>query len=598
MAGGTIELSGGGIMYGRIVWNSEPNVSTNQSRVNASLQVRKSSQYTGTTGTFSGSLSIGGSSDSGSYYGKVESDWCEVVFYAVDVSHKSDGKGSVNISGSVSGPSGTSLAGKTASGGETVTLDQIPRQAALTGAENFTDEGIPKITYSNPAGDNAGALRAYIQSKDGKTTLVSYRDIPKTESAYTFQLSAAERSALRNATPDAKTLAVKYVLECTIGTETYYDSTEKTMSILGGEPVFKPVITDESAVSELTGDAGKLVRYVSNAKVVSGAAAVKGARLVSQKIKNGSKTVEGGSGSFPAVESGEFAFEAEDSRGNTASSIVKKDIVEYVRLTCNIGQNAPDTDGNFTFALSGSYFASSFGKVSNTLTVEYRYKIEGGSYTGWILMEPRVSGDSYQASADFAGLDYQTLYIFQARATDRIGTVYTEETPIKSTPVFDWGEDDFNVNGHFSVQRDADVKGNMTVGGSLDISGGLTVKGKTYCPFPLGYLYHSSKPKSPAEIYGGTWERQEDVFILAGGSKFPPGSTGGAAAVTLGVEHIPPHKHWGVRRLNSDGGGQSQSTGTSASDKASSGWTDSTGGGQAHNNMPPYKAFYAWERIG
>lgn len=597
MAGGTIALSGGGIMYGQIVWNSTPNIATNKSRVNASLQVRKSSQYTGTTGTFHGELSIGGNSESDSHYGTVASDWVEVVFLSFDVSHRDDGSGSVSISGSVSGPSGTSLAGKTASGGQTVALDPIPRQASLTGAENFTDEGNPAITYKNKAGNSVSALQACIASEDGSTVYAPYRNIPKTEESYTFQLTEAERNAIRNAIPDDNSMAVSFTLKCTIGADTTYSTVKKTVSIINASPVIAASVVNDAATSSLTGDANKLIRYVSNVQVSSGARSVKGARLTDQQMQNGSRIIQSGSGTFPAVESGEFTFSAEDSRGNTASASIKKSIVEYVRLTCNIGTNAPDTDGNFVFSLSGSYFSGSFGRVSNTLTVEYRFKIGDGAYCNWIAMTPRISGNGYTAEAEFTGLDYQTLYTFQARATDRIGTVSTEETPIKSTPVFDWGEHDFNINGDLTVQMNALFNGVLRVLGGLDVSGGLTVDGRPFNPYEPGSVYISSKSTSPAEIYGGSWVRHKDIFILAAGDKFQAGTSGGEETVALLESHLPPHKHWGVRRLNSDGSGQHQSTGTSASDKASSGYTDSAGGGQPHNNMPPYKAFYVWERI-
>lgn len=141
-------------MYGRIVWTAEADIASNSSRVEASLQVRKSSAYTGTTGTFSGSVSVDGRSENGSYYGTVASDWVEVATCSTSVYHNDDGTGSIRIEGSVTGPGGTSLAGKTASGGGTTMLDPIPREACITSAENFTDDGNPTIYYQNQAISN------------------------------------------------------------------------------------------------------------------------------------------------------------------------------------------------------------------------------------------------------------------------------------------------------------------------------------------------------------------------------------------------------------------------------------------------------------
>jgi hypothetical protein len=39
------------------------------------------------------------------------------------------------------------------------------------------------------------------------------------------------------------------------------------------------------------------------------------------------------------------------------------------------------------------------------------------------------------------------------------------------------------------------------------------------------------------------------------------------------------------------------STGVSANDSSTNYYTDYEGGGQPHNNMPPYITKYCWERI-
>ena len=67
-------------------------------------------------------------------------------------------------------------------------LDRIPRQADITSAPDFNDEQNPTIGYSNPAGNSVNSLQACI-SLTGASADVSYRDIPKTGSSYTFNLT-------------------------------------------------------------------------------------------------------------------------------------------------------------------------------------------------------------------------------------------------------------------------------------------------------------------------------------------------------------------------------------------------------------------------
>lgn len=44
---------------------------------------------------------------------------------------------------------------------------------------------------------------------------------------------------------------------------------------------------------------------------------------------------------------------------------------------------------------------------------------------------------------------------------------------------------------------------------------------------PVGSLYISENATSPAELYGGTWERIEGKFIMGASDTYQAGSTGG-----------------------------------------------------------------------
>lgn len=61
-------------------------------------------------------------------------------------------------------------------------------------------------------------------------------------------------------------------------------------------------------------------------------------------------------------------------------------------------------------------------------------------------------------------------------------------------------------------------------------SGNETVK-RVY---PVGSIYMSSNSTSPASLFGGSWEKIQDKFLLAAGSTYAAGSTGGSSM----------HKHW------------------------------------------------------
>jgi hypothetical protein len=127
--------------------------------------------------------------------------------------------------------------------------------------------------------------------------------------------------------------------------------------------------------------------------------------------------------------------------------------------------------------------------------------------------------------------------------------------------------------------------------------------------FPVGSIYMSVNNVNPSTIFGGTWEQIEDRFLLASGSTYGAGTTGGAATVTLTTNQIPSHSHNFGRYVPSSGaawhGDDSNTLSGTAHTKvyanrgniSSITGTQSTGGGQAHNNMPPYLAVYVWKRV-
>ena len=98
MANGTITLtktgsSNSGTLYGQIIWSADINgTEKNSSTVTASVQLKRQAGYT-TTGTWKGSLSLGGSTKSISWYGSISSSWVTVATLTATINHDSDGTG-------------------------------------------------------------------------------------------------------------------------------------------------------------------------------------------------------------------------------------------------------------------------------------------------------------------------------------------------------------------------------------------------------------------------------------------------------------------------------------------------------------------------
>ena len=124
--------------------------------------------------------------------------------------------------------------------------------------------------------------------------------------------------------------------------------------------------------------------------------------------------------------------------------------------------------------------------------------------------------------------------------------------------------------------------------------------------YPVGAVYISCVETSPASLFGGTWERIRDVFLLSAGDTYAAGIRGGSAEHTLSITELPEHYHDanGVAFLDptfNASSGYIAMRGTNYADATPDGAerpvTGVTGSGAAHNNMPPYLAVYMWKRL-
>ena len=91
------------------------------------------------------------------------------------------------------------------------------------------------------------------------------------------------------------------------------------------------------------------------------------------------------------------------------------------------------------------------------------------------------------------------------------------------------------------------------------------------------------------------WEQLPERFLLGAGSRYPALSQGGEERHTLTLAEMPAHSHtsYGWAFTNDTQG----SIALRADGQAEDYKTRSSGGGEGHNNMPPYLAVYMWKRV-
>ncbi len=117
--------------------------------------------------------------------------------------------------------------------------------------------------------------------------------------------------------------------------------------------------------------------------------------------------------------------------------------------------------------------------------------------------------------------------------------------------------------------------------------------------YPVGSIYQSMNKTSPADVIGGTWTRIKTFLYGADTAK----ETGGEATHRLTVDEMPSHGH-GIVVAVLDGGNAATyrtlfATNSPAWNNGNPDWNNAaknTGGGQAHNNLPPYTTCFIWYR--
>lgn len=117
------------------------------------------------------------------------------------------------------------------------------------------------------------------------------------------------------------------------------------------------------------------------------------------------------------------------------------------------------------------------------------------------------------------------------------------------------------------------------------------------CLLPVGMIIQLYSHADPNDMYPGTtWERLSNTFLWGCDADGGIGTTGGEKTHALTVNELPVHSHGAVYSANA-AGTKSQAWYSASGDKLAYGVVE-TGGGQAHNNMPPYTQVSIWRRTG
>lgn len=482
----------------KITWSATQNIGENYSMVTATLSYsRTNSGYT-TSGKWSGSITINGVTTQGSTTKELvitQNSNTVAMSATVKVPHNADGSKNVAISctGAISAASlqSTSCAA-------TVTLDTIPRQATITSTENFTDLGNPTVYYSNPAGDAIGSLTACI-SLTGAKDDITYRNIPKTGTYYTFMLTDDERNLLRNNTTSGSRNVIFFV-KSVIGGVTYHSTDPKTFSVVETDDT-KPAVTMNLTLNNGSLPSafnGMYIQGKSRLNVNISAQGKYSASIQSFSASIGGETYNTNSFLSNVLSKAgkvDVVGYAKDSRQFTGSAKQQIDVIEYSKpLVIPIGSETAiscyRSDGNGTrignstsiWIKAKRFYYSLSGK--NQCALRWRRKLVSEAWNDnthlWKDLIPKTNTTATEYNALLSGevFDLTKSYVIQIMATDDIGEKDIKEFEIPTQDV------------------------------ALHLGkGGKNVTIGTYCDYSKPYTFYSE------------WEAYFDKNVYAGGSK-------------------------------------------------------------------------------
>lgn len=300
-----------------------------------------------------------------------------------------------------------------------------------------------------------GSVSGYIKA-DGTT---SSSEVKFNQTSVAFTVPTTFYAQIPNAKTGTCTITCRTYSSSSsttvLGTATTCTFTATASSSSCSPTVSGTVIDSNPTTMALTGDNTKLIRYKSTAVCTISATPKNSATISSKLINDVAPTSD--KRTFTNVSTTSFVFKATDSRGYTSSQTKTPTMVAYINLTCNpVIYRPTPTSSDIKMTLSGDLYRGSFGAYSNTLTLRYRYKESGGSYGSWITISSGITYYSGSYSIPNAislgnSFDYQKEYVFQVNAYDgangtTLSSVTKTVTVQRGIPVFDWGNDDFNVN--------------------------------------------------------------------------------------------------------------------------------------------------------
>lgn len=520
-------------------------------------------------------------------------------------------------------------------------LTTIPRASSITSAAAVTLGNKCSVKWTPNSADFRYKLKFSIGSW-AKTTSIIH---PNKTSAYTYAGYTLPLEIAQQITESRKS-------KVTVTLTTFSDSEGKT-AIGSDTETFDVTVPDsadtqpevEMSLTPVSPLPGLYLQGLSKVQATLNAVPKLGT-----KIENYSIGVDGVeyqspylSNALTKVGTVDVEGYATDARGITGSVKQAINVLPYYRpkLTADAYRCTSDgvknDSGEYLIIKATRDYApvvAEDGKQYNFCNIYYRYKTEGAEkYSDPILLLDANAEENSVTTEPLmnATLSKSNTYFVQIVAIDT--ATPDQETPVTivvpSEEVYmhkPAGGKGMGLGGYCEGKDLLDVHWNQRVRKNLNVDGTISTGGKKLVDliYPVGSIYMSVSDADPALLFGGTWERLKDRFLIGAGGAYEINKPGGASTVKLEVQHMPSHTHKPssgtspdpakpdymfqiMTELNSEytqrakiaaGNDYYANVATTHNFENLGGVknTAATGGGEAHDNMPPYLPVYMYKR--
>lgn len=505
----------------KIVYSYTQNVSKNQSTVTMTLYVKRDAYGPSWNTKCDAYMQLDGStvmSYDDSF--NIGTSWVKIgSTVSKTVTHNADGTKTISLKGFFDSLGLTSkLDDLTVSGN--VTLKTIPRASSISSISGSTIGSPVTVNISREV--SSFTHKVYYSFGETKDYLLG----SSVGTSLTFTPSMNDCKYIPNSTKGTAAIRVD-----TYNGSTKIGSTSKNFTLnvpASVVPTFSK-IEFTPAVSDVPADWGIYVRTKSKVTAkITGAAGVYGSTIKSYSISGGGYSGTGSSlttGYLNTAGTVTFTAKITDSRGRTATKTASITVTDYAPpvlssvagFRCD-AEGIEQDDGNF-ISLTAN-FSGSVLDGKNPVTGEYRYKAEGGDWSGF---SPLVSGEA----AVFAATGDATFTV-QVQVSDTFSS-FTQDIVVNSIRfIMDFKAGgtgiafgkaaeyddtlDCNWEGHF--RKNVQVDGSLSVGIPAAGEQGVRFSNHLWMYYnedetPTAHIYQPYAQKLSFSVRNGTGESSD-----------------------------------------------------------------------------------------